>query len=313
VVPTEGGWYEAGRGEKGQGEKGRGETLSAAVRDAVPEGLVDLHTHFLPDQVLRKVWAFFDEAERHYGIAWPIHYRLDEDERVRTLAGLGVTTFAPLVYAHRPGMAAWLNEWVVAFAARTPGAVPTATFFAEPGAEGYLEDALAGGARVVKIHVQVGGFDPRDEVLDASWGLLAEAGVPVVVHCGDGPVPGAHTGLGVFEEVLRRHPRLVAVLAHAGMPDYTGALGLVARYPRVHLDTTMVGTAFTEAIAPLPADWPARIGDVADRIVLGSDFPNIPYPYAEQLDAIERWSRPPGLGKPFLRAVLRENALRLLS
>jgi predicted TIM-barrel fold metal-dependent hydrolase len=209
-------------------------------------------------------------------------------------------------------MAAWLNDWVADFAARTPGAVPTATFFAEPGAEGYLADALARGARVVKVHVQVGGFDPRDDVLDPSWGLLAEAGVPVVVHCGDGPAPGAYTGLGVFEEVLRRHPRLVAVLAHAGMPDYRGALALVARYPRVHVDTTMVGTAFTERMAPLPADWAGRLADVADRVVLGSDFPNIPYPYAEQLDAIDRWSQAPGLGTSFLRAVLRENGLRLL-
>jgi len=285
----------------------------AAVRDAVPEGLVDLHTHFLPERVLRKVWAFFDRAETHYGVAWPVHYRLPEEERVRTLADLGVTTFAPLVYAHRPGMAAWLNDWVAGFAARTPGAVPTATVFAEPGAEDYLAAALTRGARVVKVHVQVGGFDPRDAVLDRSWGLLAEAGVPVVVHCGDGPVPGAHTGLQVFEEVLRRHPRLVAVLAHAGMPDYAGALALVARYPRVHLDTTMVGTAFTEALAPLPPDWAARLADVGDRIVLGSDFPNIPYPYGEQLDAIHRWSRAPGLGRAFLRAVLRENGLSLLA
>ena len=283
------------------------------VRRLVPEGLVDLHTHFLPDRVLRKVWAFFDAARTHYGVDWPIHYRLPEEERVRVLAGLGVTTFAPLVYAHRPGMAAWLNDWVAGFAARTPGAVTTATFFPEPGVAGYLAGALDAGARVVKLHVQVGGFDPRDEVLDPAWGLLAEAAVPVVVHCGDGPVPGAHTGLGVFEQVLRRHPRLVAVLAHAGMPDYAGALDLVARYPRVHLDTTMVGTAFTEAMAPLPPDWTARLADVADRVVLGSDFPNIPYAYDEQLAAIGRWSQAPGLGEPFLRAVLRETPLRLLS
>jgi uncharacterized protein len=303
VVPT------VGRG----GEDEPGEALSAVVRDAVPEGLVDLHTHFLPERVLRKVWAFFDQAERHYGVAWPVRYRLPEEERVAALERLRVTTFAPLVYAHRPGMAAWLNDWVADFAARTPGAVRTATFFAEPGAERYLAGALDRGARVVKVHVQVGGFDPRDDVLDPSWGLLAEAGVPVVVHCGDGPIPGAHTGLAVFEEVLRRHPRLVAVLAHAGMPDYLGALALVARYRRVHLDTTMVGTAFTESIAPLPADWGARLADVADRVVLGSDFPNIPYPYTEQLDAIERWSEALGLGTPFLRAVLRENGLRLLA
>ena len=64
----------------------------------------------------------------------------------------------------------------------------------------------------------------------------------------------------------------------------------------------MVGTAFTEAFAPLPADWPARLVDVADRVVLGTDFPNIPYPYAEQLAAIVGWARADDrLGDAFLR------------
>jgi len=71
-----------------------------------------------------------------------------------------------------------------------------------------------------KMHVQVGGFDPRDELLDQAWGLLAEAGVPVVLHCGHGPIRGAFTGLDVFAQVLDRHPRLTAVFAHAGMPEY---------------------------------------------------------------------------------------------
>ncbi len=290
-----------------------GDELPAWVREVVPEGLVDLHTHFLPERVLRKVWAFFDDAGRHYGMDWPIHYRLPEEERIGVLRRLGVATFAPLVYPHRPGMAAWLNDWIGEFAARTPGALRTATFYPDPDVQVYLTRAVEAGARVVKVHVQVGGFDPRDPLLDPAWGLLADAGVPVVVHCGDGPVPGPHTGIAVFEQVLRRHPGLVAVLAHAGMPDYAAALDLVARYPRVHLDTTMVGTAFAEAFAPLPADWPARLAGVADRVVLGSDFPNIPYAYAEQVEAIGRWAEAPGLGEPFLRAVLRETPLRLVS
>ena len=37
-------------------------------------GLVDVHTHFLPDRVMDKVWGYFDAAEAHYGMAWPIHY-----------------------------------------------------------------------------------------------------------------------------------------------------------------------------------------------------------------------------------------------
>jgi hypothetical protein len=278
------------------------------------DGLIDLHVHFLPDQVMAKVWAFFDRAAERYGKPWPVHYRLPQDDRVAVLRALDVRVFAPLVYPHKPAMADWLNRWVADFAATVEPAIPTATFFPEPGVVDYLGRALAGGAACVKVHVQVGDFDPRDPLLDPAWGLLAEAGVPVVVHCGDGPgVAGRFTGLDVFASVLAAHPRLVAVLAHAGLPDYDGALRLVRRYPRVHLDTTMVGVPFTEAFAPLPADWPARLVDVADRVVLGTDFPNIPYDYATQLRAIAGWAAADDrLGIGFLRAVLHDTPARLL-
>lgn len=276
-------------------------------------GLVDVHTHFLPDRVMAKVWAYFDAAESHYGMAWPVHYRTSVAERLATLDELGVQTFAPLVYPHKPGMARWLIEWVTEFAAHAPGAVPTATLFPEPDVADYLGAAVAAGARVVKVHVQVGGFDPRDPLLRPAWGLLAEAAVPAIVHCGNGPLRGAHTGLDVFGEVLAAHPRLPVVLAHAGMPEFGAALDLVHRYERVHLDTTMVGVPFSLSYAPLPHDWAARLVAVADRVVLGTDFPNIPYPYAEQLRAIAGWAAADGrLGSPFLRSVLHDAPARLL-
>jgi predicted TIM-barrel fold metal-dependent hydrolase len=277
-------------------------------------GLTDLHLHFLPEPVQRKVWAYFDHASANYGTQWPIHYRLPVDERLQILRDLGVRHFAPLVYPHKPDMAAWLNEWVRDFAADVPEAVPTATFFAEPGVGDYLKQALDQGIRCVKSHVQVGGYDPRDPLLDTVWGMLAEAGVPVVIHCGHGPVPGKFTGLDVFEEVLQRNPRLVAVLAHAGAPDYSLALDLVDRYPNVHIDTTMVGVPFNGAAELLPADWAARLAGIADRIALGTDFPSIPYDYATQLRAIATWANADDrLGEPFLRAVLWETPRRLLA
>jgi uncharacterized protein len=135
----------------------------------------------------------------------------------------------------------------------------------------------------------------------------------VIVHCGHGPRRGEYTGLDVFGEVLRNQPRLVAVLAHAGMPDYDRALRLAEKYSGVHLDTTMVGVAFTEKIAPLPHDWPARLVDLGDRLVLGSDFPNIPYPYVEQLGAIAGWAASDDrLGVDFVRSVLHHTPTRLL-
>jgi predicted TIM-barrel fold metal-dependent hydrolase len=46
---------------------------------------------------------------------------------------------------------------------------------------------------------------------------------------------------------------------------------------------------------------------VADRILLGTDFPNIPYPYVHQLEALARLE----FGAPWLRAVCHDNAARL--
>lgn len=271
-------------------------------------GLIDVHTHFMPRPVMDAVWRFFDDAAAHYGTEWPVHYRGDDDARVALLRSFGVRTFTALGYPHKPGMAAWLSEWARDFAARTPDCLPCGTFFPEPGATGYVRDALDAGTRVFKAHLQVGAYDPRDALLDDVWGQLAEAGVPVVVHCGSGPVPGPHTGAGPFGAVLAAHPRLTAVIAHAGMPEFAEHCALVERYPNVHLDTTMVGTDFAARFAPVGPDVLARFGALGDRIVLGTDFPNIPYPYAEQLAALERF----GLGDDWLRVVCWDNGARLL-
>jgi predicted TIM-barrel fold metal-dependent hydrolase len=109
-------------------------------------------------------------------------------------------------------------------------------------------------------------------------------------------------------EVLARHPRLTAVVAHMGMPEYAAFLELARRHPRVHLDTTMAFTDFTERLAPFPPALLPALVELQDRIVLGSDFPNTPYPYAHQLQALARL----GLGETWLRAVLHDNGARLL-
>src|SRR5438309_7830359 len=64
-------------------------------------GLVDVHVHFLPDRVQAKVWKFFEDAESHYGAAWPVQYPVPVEERLATLERLGVRAFPTLPYPHR--------------------------------------------------------------------------------------------------------------------------------------------------------------------------------------------------------------------
>ncbi|MEY9932910.1 putative TIM-barrel fold metal-dependent hydrolase [Catenulispora sp. GP43] len=269
-------------------------------------GLIDVHTHFMPHRLLARIQAYFDAAGPLIGREWPIRYRQDEQRRLEILRGFGVLAFTSLAYPHKADMAASLNAWTADFAARTPDCLHSATFFPEPEAASYVPAAIAAGARVFKAHVQVGGYDPADPLLVPVWGALAEAGIPVIVHCGSGPVATRYTGPEPMARVLARHPALRLVVAHFGLPEYVGFLDLAERYDGVLFDTTMAFTDFFGQVE-LPDRERKRIAEFEERILFGSDFPNIPYSYTGALEALSRLD----FGDGWLRAVCHGNAARI--
>ena len=91
---------------------------------------------------MTKVWEFFDNAEEAYGLPWPVEYRGADELRIEQLEDFGVVAFTSLAYAHKPGMAAWLNDWCASFARSTPRCLQTATFFPEPGVAEFREQKL---------------------------------------------------------------------------------------------------------------------------------------------------------------------------
>jgi predicted TIM-barrel fold metal-dependent hydrolase len=229
-------------------------------------GLIDLHVHFMPQRVLEKVWAFFDRVVESGAPAWPITYRDSEEDRVRTLRDLGVKAFTTLNYAHRPGMAAWLNAYSQDFASTHADAIHSATFYPEPGVETIVKHSLQQGVRIFKVHIQVGGFSALDPRLSLAWEAIEEARTPVVIHCGNGPHRGEHTGPEPIRELVKRYPSLVLVIAHAGLPEYREFAELAALSPNVYLDTTMVGTSYMETHGDQPAAL-ARCGCLWFRLI----------------------------------------------
>jgi uncharacterized protein len=275
-----------------------------AVRDfweplGIP-GLFDVHVHFLPPRIQRAVYAVFDAAGPKIGRPWPIRYRHDHAERVEILRAMGVRHFPTLPYAHKPGVAEYLNDWAAGFAREVPESLWSATFFPEDSAAAYVGKRIADGVEVFKVHLQVGEFHLDDPLLDDVWGQLEDAGTPVVVHAGSGPVGNDFTGPASTERLLRRHPRLSLVLAHMGAPECAQFLAVAETYDEVRLDTTMV---FTDFFPPYPAELVPRLRELghpdAGKVLLGSDFPTIPYPYAHQLEGLARLD----LGDDWLRAV----------
>ncbi len=69
----------------------------------------------------------------------------------------------------------------------------------------------------------------------------------------------------------------------------------------------MAFSGFLAEIARFPDSLLPRLVGAQDRILLGTDFPNIPYPYLHQLEALAKLD----FGASWLRSVCWQNPARL--
>ncbi|WP_418062449.1 amidohydrolase family protein [Pimelobacter simplex] len=294
------------------GEAGEAAEVRAFWQRLGLPGLMDLHVHFLPPPIERAVWREFDNGGELIGRDWPIRYRFDADERLRLLRDFGVRRFPTLPYAHKPGVAGFLNDWSRAFAAEVPEVLWTATFYPEPEAPSYVAELVRDGVAVFKVHSQVGRFHVDDPLLDGVWEVLEDSGTPVVAHVGSGPVGTPYTGPAAMTRLLARFPRLQVLVAHLGAPETAEFVTLAERYDGVHLDTSMALAPFFAdphgGRGELARDLVPRLGALRHKVVYGSDFPTLPFRYAEQLG----WLADLDLGDDWLRDVCWHNAVRLV-
>lgn len=318
-------WSSSGAGSEGVGQ-GAPEPPGAAARaeaphQRAPRGLlddpeagqapgaadgpvIDAHVHLFPDRLFEAIWRWF---EAH---AWPIRYRLRSEQVIEFLATRGVSRVVALHYAHKPGMADALNRYVLDLARRFPLVVPTATVLpGEPGAREVLRRAFGEGARGVKIHCHVQQVAPDDPRLEAVFEEAAAAQVPVVMHAGrepSSPAYGVDTralcSVDAVERVLVRHPALTLVVPHLGADEYVEYEALLDRHPGLFLDTTMAIAGYLPGGPDL-----SLLARRADRLLYGSDFPDLPYAWSRELDVLAR----AGLSQAARRQVLHDNARRL--
>ncbi|NKW59564.1 amidohydrolase family protein [Rhodococcus hoagii] len=278
-----------------------------AFREALGlSALIDVHTHFMPKNVMDKVWAYFDSAG-------PLTGRSGRSGTGRRRRRASRTCGSSASPGHLDALSAQARDGGVAqpVGGRFRGPHPRLPAHRHLLSGGVRCRVRRVGARRGCASVQVahpgGRLRPERSAARPGVGTARGCGTPIVIHCGSGPAPGRYTGPDRIATLLARHPRLVLIVAHMGMPEYTEFLDLADRYPLVQLDTTMAFTDFTEAQIPFPRTEVPRLRDLGDRILFGSDFPNIPYSYLDALEALTRFD----LGDDWLRAVVHDNAVRL--
>jgi uncharacterized protein len=265
--------------------------------------LTDAHVHLLPSGLAERVRALFDTY-----LPGRTVYPLDAEVLLDQLSRQGVTSAWSLPYAHRPGVAAWLNEETAALPTRHAGGpiqlVAGATV--HPGddrpADLVRHAVLDLGARVLKLHCAVGDFGVDDPRLEPVWALCGDLRIPVVVHAGHHPLgvtDRAH--LDGVATVASRHPQVPLIVAHTGHPATAATLELLAGHGNLYADLTPV---VTDPVAVSAAD----LARFADRLLFGSDAPNTGVAVPALLEALLT----AGLTDAQVAAITHGNAERLV-
>lgn len=204
----------------------------------------------------------------------------------------GIDRVVGLCYSHVPEMARDLNRFMAELA-RVHGdlLIPLGTVLpGEPDEHVIVDDALSLGLRGFKIHCHVQRLGPDDPRLDMIYARAAAAGVPVVIHAGREPCFAAYNinihaicSATATRRVLERHPHLIMIVPHLGMDEEEDYFALLTEFPNLYLDTTMVvGGYFDRRVDP------ELLERHSDRILYGTDFPNIPYEWDRELRWIEQ-------------------------
>jgi hypothetical protein len=92
-------------------------------------------------------------------------------------------------------------------------------------------------------------------------------------------------GLGHFSKLLDRYPDLPANVAHMGAYEYRGFMDLLDAHPRLRLDTSFA--FFREFQGRGGFDLGGgELERHCDRILYGSDFPNLILPRESELETL---------------------------
>jgi predicted TIM-barrel fold metal-dependent hydrolase len=226
------------------------------------------------------------------------------------LLSRGVRRVVGLCYSHRPGLARGMNRYMAALQAAHPQLVGLGTALpGEPDAAAIVREAFDLGLRGIKLHCHVQVFSPDDPSVGPIADACAAAGRPLVIHAGREPRASAYRvdphllcRADRTAAFLANWPRLQVVVPHLGVDEFSAYGAMLERFDNLWLDTTMVVGGYFPFAVP-----PELLRVRPERILYGSDFPNLPYAWDRELRALSR----AGLDDDALAALLGGNADRL--
>lgn len=129
------------------------------------------------------------------------------------------------------------------------------------------------GFKGIKLYPPYQHHYPNDARMYPLYAKAEELGLPMLVHTGSSVFKGARIKYAdplLLDDVAIDFPGLTILLAHCGRPFWYGqAFWMARRHPNVYLEVS--GLPGKKLLDYLP-----RLGELADKVVYGSDWPGMP-------------------------------------
>ena len=263
---------------------------------------VDLHAHVFPERMFRAVWQYFEQ------LGWGVH-RQQAARVAQTLADHGVERAVALSYPHRAGVAGPLNAFMADLGQQFEVFLPFASVHVDDEDLRECVDATLASPDLhgFKFQPLVQQFDINHPRLDYLYEACLEADFPLLMHVGTAPVANPFVGHEHFARLMRRFEGLRVCVAHMGAFEFDAFARMLEHHPRMYLDSTMINTR-TDLFDTTWRGDAELLRRNSHRVCFGSDWPNVPYDYAEALASLDRFPFAPGSEA----GVQGGNALRFL-
>mgnify|MGYP000187959060 FL=1 len=276
-----------GRGRDGSADAAAAAADVDADLDVDPRfaGATDCHVHLMPGRLMAAIRDALNDAA-----GWEFPHPTDRAGIERVLGAHGVRRYLALPYAHRPGIARGLNDWVLDAAADSSMAVPFATVHGDDDVGAVVREAFEAGARGLKFQCPVQECGPADPRLDPAFELAAEYDRPILFHAGTAPMfrDSPHVGADRFREFVASYPEVRACSAHMGTFEWEAFVEIARANESVYLDTCFaMATVVGDYVDFDPSVIPDSVfEDLAGRVMYGSDFPNMPHAYVREREGL---------------------------
>jgi len=244
---------------------------------------IDVHTHFFPPNIFQAIWDYFEIRDKDDKVrGWPVKYKLPVEQLVDVLERKKIHYFTTLNYSHKANVSEYINEWVLEFTQLHKNAIPFGCVFPEDRNRVNYITKIFDEYNFIGIKIQplVQNFYLDDQRLDEVYKIIIDRGKWLITHMGTAPYRNKYVGYSNFVKFLDKFPDMNIIVAHMGAFEYEKFLGLLDSYQNLFLDTAMIyipENIFPERVTKRPTKQ--DLVDYQDRILFGSDFPNIPYEY----------------------------------